>query len=112
MYRQVGAVRYDNNGMLQRGMVVRHLVLPGCRADTAAVLKALADILPVSDILLSLMRQYTPDFAPQTAPKHLLRRVTTFEYEQALLEAERLGFTGFTQGKDAASAAFTPDFHV
>ena len=112
MYRQVGAVRYDKNGMLQRGMVVRHLVLPGCRADTAAVLNALAKMLPVSDILLSLMRQYTPDFAPQSAPKHLLRRVTTFEYQQALLEAERLGFTGFTQGKDAASAAFTPNFHV
>ena len=112
MYRQVGAVRYDKNGMLQRGMVVRHLVLPGCRADTAAVLNTLAKTLPVSDILLSLMRQYTPDFAPQSAPKHLLRRVTTFEYQQALLEAERLGFTGFTQGKDAASAAFTPNFHV
>ena len=112
MYRQVGAVRYDENGMLQRGTVVRHLVLPGCREDTAAVLETLAKTLPVSNILLSLMRQYTPDFAPQTAPKHLLRRVTTFEYEQALLEAERLGFIGFTQGKDAASAAFTPDFNT
>ena len=112
MYRQVGAVRYDENGMLRCGTVVRHLVLPGCREDTVAVLETLAKTLPVSNILLSLMRQYTPDFSPQTAPKHLQRRVTTFEYEKALLKAQELGFTGFTQGKDAASAAFTPDFHT
>ncbi len=112
MYRQVGAVRFDSDGMLQGGMVVRHLLLPGCRQDTAAVLKALAKALPVADIRLSLMRQYTPDFAPRTAPKNLLRRVTTFEYQAALSLAAELGFVGFSQGKDAATAAFTPDFDV
>lgn len=112
MYRQVGAVQFDENGMLTRGMVVRHLLLPGCRTDTAAVLEALAHALPVRDIRLSLMRQYTPDFAPHTAPKHLLRRVTTFEYNVALEKAAALGFEGFSQGKDAATKEFTPDFDV
>ena len=110
MHRQVGAVTFDGDGMLRRGVVVRHLVLPGCREDTAAVLRSLSKLLPTGEILLSLMRQYTPDFAPRTAPKHLLRRVTSFEYDTALALAEELGFEGFTQGKDAASRAFTPDF--
>lgn len=112
MYRQVGAVQFDENGMLTRGMVVRHLLLPGCRKDTAAVLEALAQTLPVRDIRLSLMRQYTPDFAPRTAPKHLLRRVVSFEYNAALEKAAALGFEGFSQGKDAATKEFTPDFDV
>ncbi|MBR7111751.1 MAG: radical SAM protein [Clostridia bacterium] len=110
MYRQVGPVRLGEDGMLKRGMVVRHLALPGCRRDTEAVLHALRDLLPTSDILLSLMRQYTPDFAPPTAPKHLLRRLTSFEYDAATALAAELGFRGFTQGKDAASRSFTPDF--
>ena len=110
MHRQVGPVAFGEDGMLKRGVVVRHLVLPGCREDTAAVLRALAKLLPTGEVLLSLMRQYTPDFAPRTAPKHLLRRVTSFEYDAALALAEELGFEGFTQGKDAASKAFTPDF--
>ncbi len=110
MHRQVGAVAFDGEGMLLRGVVVRHLVLPGCREDTTAVLRSLSKLLPAGEILLSLMRQYTPDFAPRTAPKNLLRRVTSFEYDAALAIAAELGFEGFTQGKDAASKAFTPDF--
>lgn len=112
MYRQVGAVTFDADGMLQHGVVVRHLLLPGCRADSVAVLELLATLLPPADIRLSLMRQYTPDFAEPTAPKHLFRRVTSFEYNYVLSRAEALGFEGFLQGKEAASAAFTPDFDL
>ncbi len=110
MYKQVGAVRYDEDGMLKSGIMVRHLVLPGCRADSIAVLDKIAEILPVGDVLLSLMRQYTPDFAPEDAPRNLHRRVTSFEYDSVMSHAQTLGFDGFFQGKDAASAAFTPDF--
>lgn len=112
MYRQVGAVRFDGEGMLQGGLVVRHLVLPGYRADSLAVLEILAKLLPASDVRLSLMRQYTPDFAPRSAPKNLLRRVTSFEYDSVLERAATLGFMGFSQEKSAASADFTPDFEV
>ena len=110
MYRQVGAVQFDKDGLLTRGMIVRHLLLPGCRHDSEAVLTHLAKILPVQGIRLSLMRQYTPDFAPKDAPKHLLRRVTTFEYNTVANLADSLGFEGFLQGGAAASAAYTPDF--
>ena len=56
------------------------------------------------------MRQYTPEFTPADAPRSLLRRVTSFEYECVLREAMRLGFEGYFQQKESASAAFTPNF--
>lgn len=111
MARQTGKPFFDSEGMLRRGTVVRHLVLPGHRADSFAVLMRLAELFPARDeILLSLMRQYTPDFAPADAPRELHRRVTTFEYARVLSLCEELGFQGFSQQKGAADKGFTPDF--
>lgn len=110
MHRQVGAVRFDSNGLLTRGTVVRHLVLPGTRQDSVDVLHRIAQTVPVQEIRLSLMRQYTPDFTPADAPKQLHRRVTSFEYDAVLQTAIELGFEGYFQQKESASAAFTPDF--
>lgn len=109
MYRQVGRYR-EENGLAVKGLIVRHLVLPGCRADSMAVLRHVASILPPADIRVSVMRQYTPDFALDCPHKNLHRRVTEFEYASVLAEAERLGLEGFSQGKDAATKAYTPDF--
>ncbi len=109
MYRQVGKYR-ESNGLAEKGVIIRHLVLPGCRADSMAVLRHIADILPADDIRISVMRQYTPDFAMDCPHKNLHRRVTEFEYTSVLDETARLGLEGYSQGKDAASKAFTPDF--
>lgn len=109
MYRQVGKYR-EQDGLAVKGLIIRHLVLPGCRADSKAVLRHIADILPPADIRVSVMRQYTPDFAMDCPYKNLRRRVTEFEYTSVLDEAARLGLEGFSQGKDAADKAFTPDF--
>ncbi len=110
MYRQVGPVRYDGQGMMTRGLVIRHLVLPGHRADSMAVLAQIATILPTRDIRMSIMWQYTPDFAVDSPYKNLHRRVTDFEYESVLAESTRLTLGGYCQGKDAADRAYTPDF--
>ena len=112
MYRQVGKYEYSKAepNILCRGLIVRHLVLPSCRADSISVLKRLAEILPPENILLSLMSQYTPEFALDTPYKELHRRITTFEYEQVVKCAEELGFDGFIQSRSSASAGFTPDF--
>jgi putative pyruvate formate lyase activating enzyme len=109
MYRQVGAYR-EREGLAEAGVIVRHLVLPGCRSDSMAVLRHIASILPPADVRVSVMRQYTPDFAMDCPHKNLHRRVTEFEYRSVLDEAERLGLEGFSQGKDAADKVFTPDF--
>jgi len=110
MYKTVGRTVFDNNGMLTRGIILRHLLLPGCRHDSMAILSQAAAIVPPSEILLSLMRQYTPEFLPDTAPKSLRRRITSFEYNSVMEFAAELGFSGYSQGADAASSLYAPDF--
>ena len=109
MYRQVGQYR-ESNGFAEKGLIIRHLVLPGCRTDSISVMRHIADILPTDKIRVSIMRQYTPDFAKDCSYKNLHRRVTEFEYQSVLEEASNLGLIGFSQGKDAANKAYTPDF--
>lgn len=109
MHRQTGAYT-EVDGLATRGVIVRHLVLPGCRKDSMDVLRHLSSILPREGIRVSIMRQYTPDFAMDAPYKNLHRRVTDFEYSSVLEEAERLGLKGFSQGKEAATKAYTPDF--
>ncbi|MBQ9086757.1 MAG: radical SAM protein [Clostridia bacterium] len=110
MYRQVGTFTLDTDGLLRSGLLVRHLVLPGNRHDSMAVLSRLSELLPVTDLRLSLMSQYTPDFALECPHKELHRRVTRFEYESVLEHALSLGFTGYMQGRASASSLYTPNF--
>ena len=110
MYRQVGAYELNEEGLLRRGLLVRHLVLPGFRKDSMAVLDRLAALFPKRDILLSLMSQYTPDFADDASVSSLHRRLTRFEYETVAERVQTLGFEGYLQEKSSASAAYTPDF--
>ena len=108
MLRQVGEPVFGEDGRLLRGVLVRHLVLPGHRQDSIALLRALASELGADRVLLSLMSQYTPDFAPPECEKSLHRRLTTFEYESVRAEANRLGFSGYAQSRASASAVYTP----
>ena len=110
MHRQVGAVVVGEDGLMKRGLLVRHLVLPGGRKDSIALLEHLADLLPPKEILLSLMSQYTPEFAMDTPYPELHRRVTTFEYETVMSRAVALGFEGFMQGRASATSVYTPTF--
>ncbi len=111
MLRQAGPPRFSSdNSLLCSGVILRHLVLPGHRADSIALLQTIGERFSPSELLLSLMRQYTPDFALDCPYPNLHRRVTTFEYQSVLDMAAALGFRGFSQGAEAASAAFTPAF--
>ena len=110
MFRQTGACVIGEDGMMQKGMIVRHLVLPGCRRDSIAVLDILANTLPIKDIKLSLMSQYTPEFALDCEFKNLHRRLTSFEYDSVLKHAVDLGFDGYFQHISSATSSYTPDF--
>ena len=110
MYELSGDVQFDAQGIMTRGVLVRHLVLPGCRKDSLAVLDRLAEIIPVQGIRLSLMSQYTPEFATDAPYQNLHRRVTTFEYDSVMAHAEKLGFVGYMQQRESATAKYTPDF--
>ena len=114
MFGAAGPSVFDGNGMMRRGVIVRHLVLPGCRADSVEVLQKIAGTVPVSDVRLSLMAQYTPEFLPPPEDpdrwRAIRRKVTSYEYEKVAEEASRLGFTGWMQERSSATARFTPDF--
>ena len=109
MHRQQPKVISDG-GLLARGVVVRHLVLPGCRKDSLRVIEEIAKLVPTDSVLLSLMSQYTPDFVDREKYPELGRRVTSFEYESVVKRAIELGFDGFFQDRASASAKYTPDF--
>lgn len=112
MHRQCGAAEFDEDGIMRRGIIVRHLVLPGCYRDSIEVLRIIADTVPVRDIKISLMRQFTPDFVDKSAHPELCRRLTTFEYQKVIDEASRLDFDGYVQDAASASAIYTPYFDL
>ena len=110
MIRQTGAPVLGEDGLMKSGVLVRHLVLPGCREDSVNVLKLLHGRFGNQRFLLSLMSQFTPVFSDDSAPKNLRRRVTSFEYGCVLEMAEQLGFEGYLQERSSAVKDYTPDF--
>lgn len=108
MVRQTGAPQFDQTGMMTRGTIVRHLMLPGLAGDTAQVLRYLAEHFG-DRILVSLMRQYTPFGMAERYPE-LDRKITDEEYEQAVTLFSELGLAGFLQDKESISESFIPSF--
>lgn len=114
MYRQVGGVvlaqtAYEEEPMLVRGVVVRHLLLPGALADAKRIVKYLYDTYG-DDVYLSLMSQYTPTEAVREHPV-LHRRVRRRDYDALVDWAIRLGVEhAFIQEGRAADESFIPAF--
>ena len=112
MCAQAGPPVFDREGILQKGVIVRHLALPGALADTRAVLDFMARELPKEGFLMSLMSQYTP-FYKAFEHKSLSRRISTYEYRQAVNYAVDLGLCqGFMQEKSSAKEEYTPPFDL
>ena len=100
------------DGLLKKGVIVRHLALPGALKDTRAVLEFMAHKLPRGGFLTSLMSQYTP-FYKAREHKALARRISTYEYRQAVNYAVDLGLTeGYMQEKSSAKEEYTPSFDL
>ena len=104
-----GKCEFSDDGMMKKGVIVRHLVLPGCGKDSERALQLLAEAVGSENVILSLMSQFTPDFARDI--KELSRRVTSFEYNYVRDCALELGFSGFGQDRQSARADYTPDFN-
>ena len=107
MYRQVGAAVLED-GQLSRGLLVRHLVLPGHLDNSLRVIEWLAEAFPKGDVLVSLMSQYVP-IGVQEPP--LDRRVTGEEYAGAVSWLELCGLkNGYVQDAAAATTEYLPVF--
>ncbi len=104
-----GGELVDADGIMKRGVIVRHLVLPGHADDSCAVLDRVWRA--VGDVPISVMNQYTPNAAMNAAGGELARAVTRDEYEQVLDHADELGFTTmFWQEDGTVDESFTPPF--
>ena len=110
MVAQTGAPVFDENGMLLRGTVVRHLVLPGCAKDSIEVVKYLHETYG-DKIYISIMSQYTPSERLRARFPELARKLTKYEYGKVVRFAAEIGVkNGFTQYGEAAAESFIPSF--
>ena len=111
MYRQVGGAVIEDEQMT-RGVIIRHLVLPGCIDNSLGVLDWIAESFPKKDVLVSLMSQYVPMGRAKTMPP-LDRRITQEEYDAVLSYLYLLELdNGYTQDFSAATAEYIPDFDL
>ncbi|WP_434639708.1 radical SAM protein [Thermoanaerobacterium thermosaccharolyticum] len=111
MYRQVGYPVFDNDGIMKKGIIIRHLILPGKLDDTKKILKWISDNLP-KEIYVSLMGQYTP-FYNANKYQELNRKISNKEYEEAIDYFFEIGLeNGFVQDDESASESFIPDFDL
>ena len=107
-----GSPEFDEEGIMQSGVIVRHLVLPGCRKDSMEVIKSLAERFGTKDFILSLMSQYTPNGHLEDYPE-INRRITSLEYHSVVDAALELGFeNAYMQEKTSAKAEYTPPFDL
>jgi len=106
MVRQTGAVQWNGEKIL-RGTVIRHLILPGCVDNSLRVLDWIGENFAPGEVLVSLMRQYTPMGG---LPAPFDRRITDEEYDAVLSWMYLNDLQGFTQEAAAADHGFIPDF--
>ena len=111
MVSQTGPCIFDENGMMKKGVIVRHLVLPGHTDDSMAVLEYLHKTYG-DRIYISIMNQYTPMRKYEAFPE-LSRKLTSYEYGKVVKFAEKIGIkNGFLQSGEAAKESFIPSFDL
>ena len=106
MVRQTGPVVWDGQ-RVKRGVIIRHLILPGCVENSLKVLDWIGDTFAPGQVLVSLMRQYTP---MPGLRQPFDRPITDEEYDAVLSWMLLNDLEGFTQEKTAAGTAYIPDF--
>ena len=111
MLEQTGEPVFDDDGMMKKGIIVRHLVLPGHTDDSKKVLRWLWENFG-DKIWISIMNQYTPLCSEEKFPE-LSRKVTDEEYDEVVDFAVSLGIeNAFVQDGEAVSESFIPPFDL
>lgn len=111
MYRQVGNPVFDNNGMLIKGLMIRHMMLPGLLFDSKKVTDWVIENLP-SAIFFNIMCQYTPMYNAKEYPE-INKKLNPKHYESLIDYAVSQGLeNGFMQEIDSANEQYTPIFDL
>jgi len=114
MIRLTGGLTWDPEQptLLKKGVVIRHMVLPGAKNDSIRLLHWMKDNLPEGQYMLSLMSQYTPFHKSHLYPE-INRRITSYEYNKVLDTAIALALVhGYMQEKSSAKEEYTPPFDL
>lgn len=109
MVRQTGEIEFDDDGMVVRGVIVRHMTLPGYLPDSKNIIKYLHETYG-NKIYMSIMNQYTPLTEVSQYPE-INRKITDEEYDELVDYAVDIGVeNGFIQEGETALESFIPDF--
>ena len=111
MHRQVGTVKLDENGIAQKGLIIRHMVLPGNISQAVKVFEWVRDNLPI-ETYISVMRQYTPFGKAKEMPP-INRKLSAREYSIVKAKILAMGFENCNfQSGEAATESFIPNFNL
>lgn len=111
MFRQVGVPQFSGEGLIEKGLIIRHLMLPSLLADSKEVLKWIKGNLP-HEVFISLMAQYTPMYNANDFPE-LQCRISQAEYDALIDYFCDLGLeNGFVQERSSATSDYTPNFDL
>lgn len=108
MYKQVGTPKYNENGMIKKGLIIRHLVLPNHIQNSKMVLKWLKENMP-EDIVVSIMAQYFPTYKAKEI-EDLNRKLTEEEYKQIESYVFDLDLNGYIQDLEDNEEQYVPQF--
>jgi len=111
MVRQTGPCQFGEDGLLKKGVIIRHLILPGQVEQAKAVMDWVAGEFEPGTVLFSLMSQYTP-WGDLTQHPEIDRRLRKGEMRSAQEYMENLGLDGFTQERTSAKEEYTPPFDL
>ena len=110
MVKQVGKVRINDDGLMKKGVIVRHLLMPGNLEDSKKIIKYLYDKYR-DDIIISIMNQYTP--VRKMKYNELNHKVSDMDYDELVDYAYDLGVrNAFIQEGDTQMSSFIPDFDI
>jgi len=110
MVNQIPDIEIDEHGIIKKGVIIRHLVLPGHLEDSKKVLKAIKDNFGTK-VWVSLMAQYYPAFQASKYPE-INRILSQEEYEEIKNYYNELGFDGYIQNLKSATDQYTPNFQI
>lgn len=111
MYEQVGVATFDEEGLMTKGVIVRHLLLPGLLEDSKKIIKEVYEIFG-DNVYLSIMNQYTPMQGIGEKFPELADKVSEEDYDALVDYAIEIGVeNGFIQEGETASESFIPDFY-
>lgn len=111
MYRQVGPYELDGEGLMKRGVLIRHLILPGQDLNAMDVMDFAAEEFPAGSVMFSLMSQYTPMPGLDKFPE-LQSPIEPELNERLISYMRRLGLEGYWQETGSATEEMIPDFDL